>query len=147
MIDFSKFNPRVLAKLKAIGWHENWNAAGETDAWIEKLSKKGFVVNQHAVEVLTAFGGVECDRWDIGEEGSRPFQISPISALVEYEYINQFFSELFPLGEFMNGLSFLAVASNGTWFSVGDRFELVGNDLYDAFERILLVKPLSLIQE
>lgn len=131
----------VLAVLAKSGWHPEHDASDRLDEWARRLGND-FTVFPAAREVLRRFGGILVEQSGPGEELSREsFCFDPSLAVGEGPRFKEFSalvgSSLFPLGEYANGHSFLAVDEGGRVFALMDDLWIVGPDIITAIENLV----------
>ncbi|WP_438039232.1 SUKH-3 domain-containing protein [Sorangium sp. So ce128] len=132
------------AQLVAAGWYKGRQNTQRVAGWRKILeSPDGFQMSLAAERVLEEFGGLRVDCQGPGLECARGgFDLDPELVSGEedrFDYFrDQVGGDLFPLGEAFNGQAFLAIDGSGRVYLLGDRVQLLGDNIYCALDSILM---------
>lgn len=138
------WSAQTEAQMTTAGWHKGRRATQRVREWRRQLEKPhGFRMSSVAERVLEEFGGIRVESQGPGLECARGgFNLDPELVSGEEDrfgdFRDQVESDLFPLGEAYNGHAFLAIDGTGRVFLLGDTIQLLGTNIYDALDAILV---------
>lgn len=133
----------AIQLLRAAGWFEGRDVAGMVDAWRARLIEDGFEPTIAAERALREFGGIRVIQRAPGINLARDtFEIDPLLGLGEHDRFERFETilgvSLYPMGECGGGHEFLAIASDGRVFVVGDdEIDLAGGTAREAILNLI----------
>jgi hypothetical protein len=139
-----EWSDETEARLTAAGWKPGRRDTQRVAEWRRILEKPaGFRLSLDAERALEEFGGLRVECRGPGLECARGgFDLNPELAIGEEDRFLELGARvggsLFPLGEAFEGQAFLAMDPLGRVFMVGDTLQLIGADIRDALETILI---------
>jgi SUKH-3 immunity protein of toxin-antitoxin system len=143
-----RFREPVRDVLERAGWFPGRNIKGEVTSWNRELkSSDGFQMFPAAEVALTEFGGLAVNQSASGISCARePFTLIPILAVGEGDRFRHFSTylnkDLYPLGEASGGHGFMAMAHTGEVYLLALEILLLGRDIDEALEHLILgVQP------
>jgi hypothetical protein len=144
--DRTSFSKTVDEVLRKAGWFPGRSVDTTVDGWIEKLDGPGgFQIFPAARHALRTFGDLEVRQDGPGIDHARQsFEIDPTSALGDGDLFDMWAqrlgARLYPLGEAGPVADYLAIDENGRVFLLTDALLLVGMNIKEALERLILGK-------
>jgi hypothetical protein len=140
----TRFSEQAEAVLRRAGWYPGRQVPDLVALWKETLLQSdGFEMFPSAEKALLEFGGLKIDQQGPGVSCSRePFEINPTMAMYESdrfeELVSVVDSRLYPLGEAVSGLCFLAIAENDSVYLLMDDIRVVGKNIDEGLEALLI---------
>lgn len=139
-----EWSDETESRLIAAGWMPGRRETQRVAEWRRMLEKPtGFRLSIAAEKALEEFGGLRVDCQGPGLECARGgFDLNPELASGEEDRFAELEEHaggsLFPLGEAFDGQAFLAMDSIGRVYLVGDTIQLMGADMREALDSILV---------
>jgi hypothetical protein len=139
-----RFSVQAEDILRRAGWHAGRSVPDLVATWRDGLLRShGIEMFPSAERALLEFGGLKIDEQGPGVTCARePFEIDPILADYDGEVFGEFSGQvgtrLYPLGEAVGGLGFLAIGENDRVYMLLDDIRLLGNNMDEALEALLI---------
>ena len=140
----NRFSAKAEETLKRVGWFPGRQVPDSVASWKEiLLDSDALTMFASAERVLLEFGGLKSMEQGEGVTCSRePFEIDPTLATYENEKFKEFSilvnTRLYPLGEAVGGLYYLAIGENDRVYMLMEDIRLVGNNMDEAMEALLI---------
>ena len=143
MKETERFEKSVAESLKKVGWYPGRRIPDEKlQQWETELAEHNVGLNTYAKEFLKEFGGLEIKK--LVEPYSVAFIVVPTKDiefdLCTKEYEPEVGCELSPLGE-SPGHAIFAVGEDGRVYLLGDWYWIVGDNVAEAMNNIVLNIP------
>ncbi|MFD5508544.1 SUKH-3 domain-containing protein [Streptomyces sp. NPDC127051] len=131
----------MVEELRAAGWQPGRSV--DVEGWVEPLEAGGLVAHAAARTFLAEFGGLRFMFSGPGVECARaPFLLDPSVCEGEEEVFLEWGEELalslFPIGEWSEGVAFLAIDEHGAVIMLGSGIAATYGKIPEAFEKMLL---------
>lgn len=144
----SRFSAKAQETLMLVGWFPGRRVQHSVALWKEALLRSdGFTMFASAEKALLEFGGLKSLEQGPGVTCSRePFEINPTLAIYEADRFEAFSAlvntQLYPLGEAVGSMCFLAIGEDGRVYMLMENIRLLANNIDEAMESLLVgVEP------
>jgi SUKH-3 immunity protein of toxin-antitoxin system len=134
---------RAIHLLEGAGWFEGRDVSRKLADWRTRLREHGFEPSLAAERALREFGGIRVHQRAPGVNLAREsFDLDPLLALGQRDRFKRYETtlglSLYPFGEWADGALFLAIASDGRVFAIGDdEINLVGGTAKEAILNLI----------
>ena len=135
--------PEVASVLRAAGWSPGGADDRDVRRWLEWIDGQGYPSVAPLGPALEAYGGLKVEVSGFGLNAWREsFELEPTKTGSEEDRISDWAADLgtalAPLGLVGHGNGFLVIGADGSVFAIQMNISLVGADITDAIENLVL---------
>lgn len=139
----ARFSLQTEQVLRRAGWYPGRQVPDIVTSWKREVMLSEFHMFPSAERVLLEFGGLNVDQRGVGETCARePFEVDPTLAAYEGDRFSELSplvsTKLYPLGEAFSGNYYWAIGEDDQLFVLMDDIQLLGKNIDEAFENLIL---------